>query len=183
MTAPQPAETEVVITHLEMTARPARPRPGPPPRPLALLRAENPAAHYFLYLYRAVGAPYDWTDWLQRSEAEIRAFVQDPKVALYVPMVDGCPAGMAMLDYRAEGGCDLAYFGLIDGYAGGGLGGWLLGTAIHMGWDHPGVARMTVNTCTLDHPHALPLYQQWGFAPVRRESYVRKTGLWPARVF
>ena len=29
-------------------------------------------------------------------------------------------------------------------------------------WSHP-IPRLTVNTCTLDHPRALPLYQRMGF--------------------
>jgi hypothetical protein len=33
---------------------------------------------------------------------------------------------------------------------------------------------MTVNTCTLDHPRALPAYQSWGFHPVRREERRRR---------
>ena len=39
-----------------------------------------------------------------------------------------------------------------------------------MAWDRPGTRRVTVNTNTLDHPRALPLYQKAGFAPVRRET-------------
>jgi GNAT superfamily N-acetyltransferase len=56
---------------------------------------------------------------------------------------------------------------------GRGLGDWLLGTGVHMGWD-AGVEAMTVNTCTLDHPRALPIYQKWGFEPVRREERTRR---------
>ena len=39
-----------------------------------------------------------------------------------------------------------------------------------MAWDRPGTARVTVNTNSLDHPRALPLYQKAGFVPVRRET-------------
>ena len=50
------------------------------------------------------------------------------------------------------------------------LGRFLLGTAIHTAWEAPGTERVTVNTCTLDHPRALGLYQRMGFVPVRREE-------------
>jgi hypothetical protein len=33
-----------------------------------------------------------------------------------------------------------------------------------------GVSEVTINTCTLDHPAALPMYQRFGFQPVRRET-------------
>jgi hypothetical protein len=41
-----------------------------------------------------------------------------------------------------------------------------------MAWERP-IERMTVNTCSLDHPRALATYQKWGFAPVRREQHQR----------
>jgi GNAT superfamily N-acetyltransferase len=56
---------------------------------------------------------------------------------------------------------------------GRGLGTWLLRTAVHAGWDMPGTVRMTVNTCSLDHPAALSLYQKAGFSPMRQEQRSR----------
>ena len=49
----------------------------------------------------------------------------------------------------------------------------LLQTAIATGWTREDVEKMTINTCTLDHPAALPLYQKMGFAPVRRQERTR----------
>jgi GNAT superfamily N-acetyltransferase len=89
-------------------------------------------------------------------------------------MVDGWPGGFFVLDTREPGTCDLAYFGLVPDAIGRGLSRWFLASAVHMGWDRPGVGRMTVNTNTLDHPRALALYQQTGFAPIRREDEARK---------
>jgi GNAT superfamily N-acetyltransferase len=56
---------------------------------------------------------------------------------------------------------------------GRGWGKALLKTAILTGWAREGVERMTVNTCTLDHPRALIQYQRFGFAPVRTEVHSR----------
>ncbi|TIX52655.1 MAG: GNAT family N-acetyltransferase, partial [Mesorhizobium sp.] len=38
-------------------------------------------------------------------------------------------------------------------------------------WSH-GPRRVTVQTCTLDHPAALPLYQKLGFAPVAQKKEI-----------
>ncbi len=160
------------VTYLEMTRRPDR---GIPPAPLVggvtLMRAEEPTPEFFLFLYDMVGAEYDWTDRHQAPE-ETAAFVTDANVELYVLYVKGGPAGFYQLDFREVGICDLSYFGLAPKLVGRGLGPWLLGGAIHSAWDR-GIENMTVNTCTLDHPAALGLYQRWGFQPVRREERSR----------
>ncbi|MGF1501980.1 MAG: GNAT family N-acetyltransferase [Paracoccaceae bacterium] len=158
------------VTYLEMTRRPSAPPPLPSGARVALLKATDPPVDYFLYLYRQVGDGYLWTDWLNQPREAQEAFVADRQVGLFTMVLDGWPGGFFMLDTRQSGVCDLAYFGLVPQAIGRGLGHWLLATAVSTGWSLPGVARMTVNTCTLDHPRALPLYQKIGFRPIRREE-------------
>ncbi len=168
---------EVAITYLQMDARPGYPRPHlPTGRVAALIGADRPPVWYFLDLYDAVGRDYDWSDQHERPEEEVAAFLHDPAVTLYSFMRDGWPHGFFVLDGRAEGVCDLAYLGLVPEAIGRGLGTFLLQTAVHMAWDRPGTTRVTVNTNSLDHPRALPLYQKAGFAPVRRETRQRTLG-------
>ena len=176
MALKKPGDTiPYTVTHLEMTARPATPIPHVPTgSTLALIAASNPPAGYFLYLYSAVGADYEWTDWLEATRQQQEAFVGDAQVELFTLMVDGWPGGFFVLDTREPGTCDLAHFGLVPRAIGRGLSAWFLASAIHMGWDRPGVTRMTVSTNTLDHPRALSLYQRMGFVPVRREDKTRK---------
>jgi GNAT superfamily N-acetyltransferase len=165
---------EVAVTYLEMTARPGYTRPHLPTGPVsALIGAERPPAWYFLDLYDAVGRDYEWTDQRERPAAEVEVFLHDPAVTLYTFMRDGWPHGFFVLDSREAGRCDLAYFGLVPQAIGRGLGTFLLQTAVHMAWDRPATGRLTVNTNSLDHPRALPLYQKAGFEPVRRETRVR----------
>jgi len=165
---------EVTVTYLEMDARPNYPRPHQPiGSAAALLHAEEPPVWYFLDLYRAVGAQYQWTDRFEDNEDDLRVFVQHPNVALYTLIRQGWPAGFFMLDRREAGVCDLAYMGLVPEMVGKGYGKFLLQEAVHTGWDADDVEKMTVNTCTLDHPRALALYQSAGFAPVRQEHETR----------
>ena len=44
-----------------------------------------------------------------------------------------------------------------------------IGQALDMLW-HREPGRVLVNTCTLDHPKALPLYQRFGFRPYDRRE-------------
>lgn len=160
---------EYTVTWLEMDARPAMPRRDRPVPALSLVRALHPPVHFFRYLYAAVGSAYRWEDLNTETDAQIAAFVQDGAVHLNVAYLDGCPAGFVMLDHREAPVAEIAYFGLVPECVGRGFGPWLLLEGIHRAWD-AGIDRLTVNTCTLDHPGALPLYRRTGFVPVRSET-------------
>ena len=172
-----PAGTKVPysITYLEMTARPDWAMPHLPGH-IRLERAIDPPVWYFLSLYDAVGRDYEWQDRFDQADndpAALQAFVRDPDVVIWTAMGHGWPQGFFMLDWRDAGVCDLAYFGLVPQAVGQGWGKALLQTAILTGWGRDNVERMTVNTCTLDHPRALSLYQRLGFSPIGREDRSR----------
>jgi GNAT superfamily N-acetyltransferase len=171
-----PAGTRIdyTITWLEMTQRPSYPWPhAPSGPPAALLKAEAPPVWFFIGLYDAVGRDYAWEDMHAEAEDDLARWLSDPRTALYTLMRSGWPHGFFLLDHSDPGTCNLAYFGLVPEAVGLGLGRFLLESAVHMGWQGPGVERMTVNTNTLDHPRALGLYQRAGFAPVRRTEHSR----------
>ena len=76
--------------------------------------------------------------------------------------VDGQPAGYSELDRREPGQIELAYFGLFPQFIGQGLGKYFLGWTLDRAWSY-GPDRVWLHTCDLDHPAALPNYQQAGF--------------------
>ncbi|MEO0918057.1 MAG: GNAT family N-acetyltransferase [Pseudomonadota bacterium] len=170
----QKAGTEVdyTITYLEMTERP---RYGYPRLPVAstaaLLKAEDPPVWYFLSLYDAVGRDYAWEDMHSFPEAEVAD--QLHRSSLFTLTEKGWPHGFFLLEQMVNGHVELAYFGLVPEAVGSGLGKWLLQTAILTAWDLTDTKLLTVNTCTLDHPRALALYQKNGFQPIRREAKTR----------
>lgn len=171
-----PAGTEVgyTVTWLEMTARPTYSYPAlPATHPASLLKAEAAPNWYFLSLYDAVGRDYAWEDAHDRDPGELQGWLDDAAVDLFTLMAHGWPHGFFILDGREDKACELAYFGLVPQAVGKGLGAFLLRTAILTAWDRPGVERLAVNTCTLDHPRALQTYQRHGFAPVRRQDFTR----------
>ena len=161
---------EVTVTYLEMIERPSLQAVAPPRhRKIALLRAERPTHAFYRFLYDRIGK--DWLWWERRAMAEndLRAILEDERVEIYVLHVDGVPAGLAELDRRGEPDLELAYFGLMPEFIGMGLGRYLLSHAIDIAWRHE-PARLLVNTNTLDHPKALPLYQQCGFRPIEQKT-------------
>lgn len=167
-------EIDYVVTYLAMDARPGRPCPPlPAGPPCALIAAKSPPNWYFLDLYRAVGHDYEWTDQFDRPAEELADWLHDENVVLYTFLRAGWPHGFFVLDRRTPKVCELAYFGLVPEAMGRGLGWFLLDTAVHMAWETSEVRRVTVNTNSLDHPRALPLYQKAGFVPFRRETHRR----------
>ena len=165
---------EYRVTWLEMTNRPGFGWPSlPVGREAMLVRADTPPWWYFLALYDAVGRDYAWTDKHAMARDDMSAWLQDPEVALYSLMAKGWPQGFFMLDWREPEVCDLAYFGLVPEAVGRGMGTWLLKTAIMTAWERESTRKLTVNTCTLDHPRALIQYQKNGFSPVRTEIHTR----------
>ena len=165
---------EYRVTWLEMTNRPGFGWPSlPVGREAMLVRADTPPWWYFLALYDAVGRDYAWTDKHEMPRDALTDWIQHPDVSLYTLIGQGWPQGFFMLDWREPEVCDLAYFGLVPEAVGRGMGTWLLKTAIMTAWERESTRKLTVNTCTLDHPRALIQYQKNGFSPVRTEIHTR----------
>ncbi len=165
-----PASIDTVVTFLEMKARPGQHVPAPSNLKILLLRAEQPPVHFYRYLYDNVGRGLYWIDRKMMSDEQLAAAIHAEGVSLHVLYVSGVPAGYFELARRAdEDTVDIAYFGLIADFHGRGLGKWLLHEAINAAWNM-GPARIAVETCTLDAPHALALYQRLGFVPFARKE-------------
>ncbi|WP_375203089.1 GNAT family N-acetyltransferase [Hyphococcus sp.] len=162
---------EVTITYLEQSSRPNLPRPPTPKRKTALMRVENPPIHFYRYLYDLVGAPWNWISRRKMNDEDLAALIHDPDVYLYVLYVDGAPGGMAEIDARKPDVHELKFFGLSPDYVGCGLGRFFLANVLDLAWSH-GPQKLRLETCTLDHPAALPLYQKFGFAVTDRRSGV-----------
>lgn len=162
------------VTYLEMDQRPGFDWPHlPAGSAAALLKADNPPVWYFIALYDAVGRDYAWEDIHDREHAEIAHWLARDAMSLYTLIEHGWPQGFFLLEDNDDGVCNLAYFGMVPESVGRGLGSYLLRTAILTAWDRRGTRKVTVDTCTLDHPRALALYQKHGFTPVRREDRTR----------
>jgi GNAT superfamily N-acetyltransferase len=124
---------------------------------------------FWRYLYTEVGRAYCWIDRLPWSDEQIRAYLEDPDVTLWLLTVSGAPAGYFELRRDGERGVEIAYFGLLPEFLGRGLGGHLLTKAVEAAWDS-GAQRVWLHTNTLDHPAALPNYLKRGFTVFRVEE-------------
>ncbi|MVO77090.1 GNAT family N-acetyltransferase [Sphingomonas sp. MAH-20] len=161
-----PDQVATIVTSLEMRARPTR-RPMPM-SDLRLIRWRRPDLDKYRALFRRVGAPWLWFSRLVMPDAEVRRIIGDDRVHVFaVEDRAGIEVGMLELDFREAGQCELAYFALVPELAGRGHGRWLMTQALALAWA-PGVERVWVHTCTLDHPSALNFYRAQGFMPFAR---------------
>ena len=164
------APLETVVTFLEMTDEPVIQAHAPSNLKLTLMRAENITVGFYRYLYDAVGRGIHWVDRKRMSDEELANIISDPNVEVWVAYVSGHPAGYFEVDARnSREAVELAYFGLVPEFTGMGLGRWFLAEAIRACWAKK-PPRVIVETCTLDGPAALPLYQKLGFVPYARET-------------
>jgi len=162
----------ISITFLEMTARPTLPAVSVPAKQkIALLRAERCTVSFYRYLYDAVGRRWLWVERKRMSDANLQEIIRHESVDIHVLYVGGVPAGYSELDRRRPPEIDIAYFGIVPEFIGQGFGPYFLRWTIDAAWQHAPM-RLTVNTCNLDHPAALPLYQKFGF-----RVYDRRQGL------
>ena len=169
-----------VVTYLEMTVRPTRrPMPDAPLR-LVPWREVDPAK--YRTLFRRVGGRWLWFSRLAMDDTRLKASIAEVHA-----VVDraGIEVGMIELDFGRAGECLIRFLGLVPELAGKGHGRWLFAQTLALAW-RADVRRVHVNTCTLDHPAALPAYLRAGFRAYKRafESFPdpRLTGLLPADV-
>ena len=156
----------VTVTFLRMDARPFSAAPSLP-QDAAVTHLRSCTVAQYRYLYDTVGADYVW--WLRRSmpDHHLAHLLRDPRVSVHVLRLGGEMAGFFELDRTHWPVVNISYFGLFPSAVGRGIGYAFLRHAVDTAWAmRPRV--VTVNTCTADHPRAMPTYLRAGFRPDRQ---------------
>ncbi len=125
---------------------------------------------FWRYLYSTVGEAYRWVDRLPWTDDEIRRYLSDPAVSLWVMTVGDAVAGYFELRREDEKSTEIVYFGLFPEFTGRGLGGFLLTEAVERAWAS-GARRVWLHTCSFDHPFAIQNYLDRGFIVFKTEQY------------
>ncbi len=157
-----------IVTHLEMRAPPP-PRDAPSSTDAVLRAVTRPDTDWYRDLYRRVGAEdWLWFSRLQLERDELETIIRHPDVEVFTLTVGGADEGLLELDFRLDGECELAFFGVTGKTIGKGAGRLLMNQAIERAWKRP-IRRFWVHTCTWDHPDALGFYIRSGFEPCRQQ--------------
>jgi GNAT superfamily N-acetyltransferase len=163
-----PGRLATVVTHLEMRV-PAPLRQRPAPEGVTLEHVQAPDPDWYRDLFTRVGG-HDWL-WFSRlamAGDELSGVITDPGVEIWALNLDGLAEGLLELDFRQNGACELAFFGVTRALIGTGAGRFAMNHAIVRAWARP-IGLFHVHTCTLDHPAALGFYIRSGFVPVRQQ--------------
>jgi len=160
------ARVTVTVTFLRMDRPPPVAGPGLP-TDYQVVTVQSPTVAFYRYLYNTVGADYVW--WLRRTmrDEDLAMLLGEPSVSIHVLYSGGQPAGFFELDGRGWPDMNLSYFGLMPQAIGAGVGFPFLRSAVDAAW-RVGPRGVTVNTCTADHPRALPTYLRAGFRTMRQ---------------
>lgn len=159
-----------VRTYLEMTDPSALEGAPAPEAGAAVERVEQADPGQWRFLYTEVGRQYHWVDRLAWTDEEIRAYLADPALELWILRAGGEPAGYFELRKHADEAVEIAYFGLLPAFVGRGFGKFLLTQAVERAWAR-GAARVWLHTSSLDHPSAFPNYLARGFSVWKQETY------------
>jgi GNAT superfamily N-acetyltransferase len=166
-----------VVTFLEMNAPPVQ-APAPESM-LTMARWDAFDPERYRALFRRVGSNWLWFSRLAMADGELAAKAGEVHEVLGPGQES---TGMIELDFAAPALCRIRFLGLVPELAGRGHGRWLFAETLARAWA-PGIERVTVHTCSLDHPAALPSYLGAGFTAYARafESFPdpRLSGLLP----
>jgi GNAT superfamily N-acetyltransferase len=122
-------------------------------------------------LYFRVGEQWDWIDKQSWTDEQWKEYATAPELRTFAGYYDEALAGYYELRRDAQGGIEIAYFGLLPQFIGRGLGGALLTSAIEQAWRiSPQHTRVWVHTCNRDHPQALANYQARGMVVYKIEE-------------
>jgi GNAT superfamily N-acetyltransferase len=159
-----------VQIYLEMREKPP-PRAAPSDPDWHLERFTEPNLPRYRELFHRVGDEQLWAGRLLLPEEELRRFLTDPQVEVYVLVTSRGDEGILELDFRIERECEIGLFGVAPPLISSGAGRWLMNHAIEAAWSHP-IDRFWLHTCTLDHPNAFGFYLRSGFRPYERKIEV-----------
>ena len=117
-----------VVTHLEMTERPAL--MPPPSGPWTLRHVERPDLAWYRDLYRRVGEEWLWSSRIRSSDDRLVARLHHPDVETHALVANGRDEGLLELDFREPATCEIGMFGITAKLVGSGAGRWLMHHAL-----------------------------------------------------
>jgi GNAT superfamily N-acetyltransferase len=161
---------QAVRTFLQMTDAADLDAAGAPAPDVVVERVAACPPALWRRLYTEVGREYHWVDRLDWTDDDITRYLADPALELWILQAAGETAGYFELRRYEDGAVEIAYFGLLPGFTGQGLGKYMLTKAVEQSWAR-GASRVWLHTSSLDHTSALSNYLARWFSIWKQETY------------
>ncbi len=152
-----------------MTTPPKDTKPDFGARDIRLTHQRKLPLPLYRQLYDAVGRDYLWVNRKWWSDEKLAATIHDDGVEIHCLYADDQIAGFTEIDFRLTPDVEITFFGLLPQFLGKGMSRPFLDTVLQRAWRAP-TTRVHLQTCTHDHPAALPLYQKAGFTAFGRTT-------------
>uniref|UniRef100_A0A486XK95 Histone acetyltransferase HPA2 and related acetyltransferases n=1 Tax=Rheinheimera sp. BAL341 TaxID=1708203 RepID=A0A486XK95_9GAMM len=156
----QPTQTEVTTWFLQFEGTAKSEVRWP--EGVKLVEAELVCPELSQFMFRAVGARWQWFSRLSWSYQQWLDYLTTQQVRTWLLWVKGTPAGYIELLKHTDQSVEIKFFGLLPQFIGQGLGQPLAEAAVMLAaqWQ---ASRIWLHSCSADHPSALKNYQQAGF--------------------
>jgi|TARA_B100001093_G_scaffold14063_1_gene12959 GNAT superfamily N-acetyltransferase len=164
------AKYKTTVTHLEMMPPflPATPDAGWPDG-ISFTREMDISVAAYRALYDQVGRQWHWVNRRMLTDRQLSAIIHHPATEIFTLKNRDRAIGFVELNFKLFPQVEIVFVGLIKDAIGRGLGSAMLERVIDYIYTRA-PSRIIIQTCTLDHPSALPLYQRRGFTPVGRKQ-------------
>ena len=161
---------QTIVTHLDMEAPLAiADSPVIWPEGVSFLREKNMALAEYRALYDAVGRQWHWVNRRHLTDKQLAALIHHPATDIFVLRDKGKAIGFVELNNRLFPQVEIVFVGLIDSVIGNQFGPMMMRHALQQIKSRD-ANRIIIQTCTLDHPAALKLYQKLGFTAYKRKQ-------------
>ena len=163
--------TTATVTFLEMHQKPLEKLELLVDSTFTLIPKPISAETYRTYYYK-VGEKVNWLDRMVMPDEELYQKINADNTDIFIMYINDVPAGFAEFIKEVDF-TEILYFGLFPDFVGKGFGNYFLKWVIEKAWSFQ-PKWIQLNTCSLDHPNALPIYKKAGFVPIRTETQQRK---------
>ena len=161
---------QTIVTHLAMEAPWRAPVADPIwPNGVDFIRAANIALVDYRDIYDRVGRKWHWVNRRHLDDRQLAAIIHNPATEIYLLRRNGIAIGFVELNFRLAPQVEIVFVGLIEDEIGQGFGRMMVDSALNI-IKARAPRRIIIQTCTLDHPSALRLYQSVGFNAYNRKQ-------------
>lgn len=161
---------QTIVTHLEMAAPLAVAESAVTwPEGVSFLPERNMAVADYRALYDKVGRKWHWVNRRHLTDKQLAALIHHPATDIFVLRQNGEALGYIELNSKLFPQIEIVFVGVVEDAIGRGFGPMMMRHALqHIKQRDP--KRVIIQTCTLDHPSALKLYQKLGFSAYNRKQ-------------